>query len=201
MKRFAFLALCLLLCIGLTSCTGDTGPAGVDGTDGADGIDGADGADGRDGVDGEDGFDGQDGNANVIFSDWFAPTWTVPSTFAAFVHPVPDITQEILDTGVVLVYADMFNHIYPLPISFIGDGNPKEFNFWLDLGALRIWFTAETDLTPDPDTRFRYILIPGSTAIAKSANPRQAIYNELEAAGVEIDDFASVCAYYGLNLY
>ncbi len=119
----------LLILITLGSCTpedgmdGEMGLQGIQGiqgepgADGVDGTNGVDGVDGADGVDGVDGADGQDGNFNVFASDWIEPGfsmneegqegWTesYDSPLAIeFFQEAPQLTQEILDSGVVLVY-------------------------------------------------------------------------------------------------
>ncbi len=179
-KFFSILLLSVVLMTSVTACKGE------------------DGTDGQDGATGAQGPAGQDGNANVIYSDWFAPTWTVPASSASFTHAAAGITQEVLDTGVIMVYMKIYDHVYPLPISFNGDTIPKEFNFWADLGSLRIWFTAESSYSPSSTMTFRYIIIPGSNA-ARITSPKQAVNNELATAGVDINDYYAVCAYYGIN--
>ena len=174
----------LLLSISISSCKGD------------------DGVDGEDGAIGATGTNGQDGNANVIYSDWFDPTWSLPAAHSNFTHAAPEITQEIFDTGVVMVYMQWFNSIYPLPISFPGDGIPKTFNFWAKLGELQIWFTAESSINNLSGQKYRYIIIPSNNVAARGVNvtnPKQRIYDELENAGVNINDYYAVCAYYGIN--
>jgi len=188
MKTIKFLTIVILsifLSTAVTSCKGD---------DGADGIDGVDGAQGPAGQ------DGQDGNANVIYSDWFSPTWTVPSTSAYFNYSAPEITQEVLDTGVIMVYMRIYNHVYPMPISFMGDTNPKEYDFWADLESLRIWFSAESSYSPSSTIKFRYVIIPGNNnAAGRSINSSQSIYDELSAANVDINNYEAVCDYYGIS--
>jgi len=178
MKTIKFLnyaTFVLFLGLAISSCEGPEGPAGPAGTDGT------------------------DGNANVISSDWFAATWTVPSTSAAFTHTAPEITQDVLDTGVIMVYMKTSGHVYALPISFMGDSNPKEYNFWADPGSVRIWFTAESSYSPSSSKRFRYVIIPSNNDQSRTTNPKQAVYDELANAGIHINDYYAVCAYYGIN--
>ncbi len=178
MKNLKILLTILLFGLLLASCSGDDGAPGINGVDGA---------------------DGADGNANIIASGWFDPTWAVPSTMADFTHDAPEITQEVLDTGLVMVYSKMYGSVYPLPISFMGDSNPKEFDFWITLGSVRIWFTAESSYTPDATTQFRYVIIPSGTSGSKSISSREGILADLETAGVDIYDYSSVCQHFGLD--
>lgn len=148
--KFVFMALVMVFAF---SCAengevGPTGPTGQDGQDGNNGLDGQDGADGTNGAngtagadgtngtagaDGTNGTDGQDGNANVTSSDWFtASGFTLTTGFGDIKlldhdHAATEITQEIIDTGVVLVYGNLrgytttiwpFNQVSLLPITY-----------------------------------------------------------------------------------
>ena len=171
LKFLSYTVFVLFLSIAITSCSGDdgaTGPAGPAGADGADGI---------------------DGNANVIASDWFNATWptNTSATYATFTHDAPELTQDILDSGVILVYMKTSNAVYPLPISFIGDSNPKEYDFWANLGSIRIWFTAESAITPSSTKQFRYVIIPSNNTAARGTST------------VDVNDYYAVCEYYGIN--
>ena len=59
------------------------------------------------------GGDGIDGDSNVMYSDWFKPSsYTLSDGFGGikqFDHneAASEITQDILDTGVVLVYRNL----------------------------------------------------------------------------------------------
>ena len=200
LKFISCIVLALILSLGLISCSGDDGATGPTGPTGVDGIDGTDGTDGADGTDGTDGTDGSDGIVNVFSSAWFDPTWTVPGTNPDFIQPAPEITQAVLDSGVILVYMRSNGYLFSLPVSFQGDTVPKEYNYWAYLNALRIWLWAESSVLPSITTQFRYVIIQGSVAKSGAGNPQQDIYNELKTAGVDPKNHAEVCAYYGIDL-
>ncbi len=91
-----FLSLALLLI--LVACEGPVGPAGPPGPQG------------EQGESGDKGEPGEPGNANVAariitlrasdFTDFFG-------SFESAVYPVPEITQEVVDNGIVLAYTNL----------------------------------------------------------------------------------------------
>ena len=166
---------------------GPQGPAGADGEaqgipgpqgpSGADGTDGADGADGQDGANGADGQDGATGTANVIYSDWIASDFpnSINDTFDQWELNAPELTQEIHDTGVILVYARIGTLIHKLPDSFF-TSIQEHWNFRLldtndDLIAIRVHSIDGSNIgTPYLNEDFRYVIIPGGVAASgKSA--------------------------------
>ena len=177
--------LFLIVIVGFVSCKGEIGPIGPDGTDGTNGIDGV---------------DGEDGNANVISSDWITPTWTgMPSSTGQYDYFTDDISSEIMNTGVILSYCDWMgdaSSIYPIPFTY-GTSNLTMYNYSLYVGKIRWWFNAQTNITPPSAMRFRYVIIPAP--VTKTVNPQQAIYDDLENAGVDINNYYEVMDYYGLD--
>lgn len=96
------MAFCLVAFLSV-SCSpedGETGPAGPQGPQGEQG------AQGPQGEEGPQGEQGDPGTANVIYSDWFESEFDndIIATGSSFNVSVPDLTQEIIDQGVVLVF-------------------------------------------------------------------------------------------------
>ena len=179
----------LLVIAGFVSCKGEIGPPGADGVDGTNGVDGTDGS------------DGADGNANVISSDWIPAAWLpgTATTSANFSYTATDITENIMNTGVFLSYIDLYGdglYIVPMPFTW-GTTNIHSYFYLLTLGNITWRFTAQTADTPPADMKLRYVIIPSSAS--KSANSKQAIYDKLEEAGVEINNYYEVMDYYGLG--
>ncbi|VAW13107.1 Phage tail fiber protein [hydrothermal vent metagenome] len=208
MKKFGYLAMAFLV-VGLASCSkdGDTGPAGAigpAGPTGQQGIPGVDGeAQGVPGPAGADGADGATGTANVIYSpritikksDWRV---TLGGEFQTAQIDVPELTQDIFEKGVVLVYsysAADGGAYSPLP-SYRG------INYTFSIRVNKIAF-IRYDPTPPysaaVDRELRYVLIPGMVSTSGKTSPQQAIYNQLQAAGVDINNFAQVAAYYNIQ--
>ncbi|WP_109301933.1 hypothetical protein [Aquimarina sp. AU474] len=148
---------------------------------------------GEDGRDGAIGPQGIDGNANVIVSDWFTPDsnayeTTVTSQAFFFLEvdiTAPEITQEILDNAVVLVYARLNaysdtvwpdNQVGLMPITIMSGANSiTQIDTWaakISLGNIKIHVTnQEQDYTYQIDdldpSSFRYVIIPPTNKISK----------------------------------
>lgn len=139
------------------------------GCEGPEGDEGPEGPPGAQGIQGEQGPQGDPGTANVIYSDWlqlegvwrdstfFGVDWKVNHL------TVPDLTQEVIDNGVVLCYGEFSNNVVPLPYyskSYI-------LTFTLDLNKI-IFMTSNPDFTGgvslSSSFNFRYIIIPGGVA-------------------------------------
>lgn len=181
----------MVLALVLTSCSAE---------DGVDGSDGLQGLQGTTGVDGEDGADGQDGNANVISSDWFSPSdYTLTTGFGGInllenEQAAAEITQEIIDSGVVLTYGKLNGYatsIWPLdqvslmPISLTYNSSPSETDNWkaiLSAGNVTIRFTNSNNTYSSLSSShsFRYVVIPESVS-AKSVrlNYEKMSYKEV----------------------
>ncbi|WP_299433922.1 hypothetical protein [uncultured Aquimarina sp.] len=153
------------------------------------------GEDGRNGEIGPQGTDGQDGNANVMTSNWFTPDsdayeLTVTSQAFFFLEvdiTAPEVTQEILDNGVVLVYARLNAYsdtIWPddqvglMPITIMSGANSTtQIDTWaakISVGNIKIHITnQEQDYTFQIDdldpSSFRYVIIPSVDTTGKSA--------------------------------
>jgi len=182
----------LMVIAAFTSCKGEIGPIGPTGEDGKDGING---------INGEDGEDGEDGNANVIASDWITPSWSATnSTYGEFINDEANITTDFMDSGVLLSYVDftgLKQYIYALPFTF-QDGGTVSINFNMQEGQIKWWFASDHNYTPNSNAKFRYVLIPSSTT-NKSENPQQEIINNLDKAGIDINNYYQVIDYLNLD--
>jgi hypothetical protein len=173
-------SIALIISIG---CEGPEGPTGPDG------------AQGPQGEIGPEGPEGPPGTANVIYSDWItlsdleAPSDTsfLGRTYNKWEIPAPEITQEIIDQGVILVYFSLTGTILPLPTTF-GGSNPIYITFApFQPGTLSILAQNldNTTIGLNNDIQFRYIIIPGGTA-AKQALPDFSNYHEtMEFYGIK----------------
>ena len=210
---------------GTNGVDGEDGPNGVDGQDGTNGVDGQDGTngvdgqDGTNGIDGQDGTNGLDGNANVMASDWFKPSSYILSTGFGGINllehdqAAPEITQEIIDTGVVLVYGKLNGYIssvWPtdqvslLPITLtysVSPANIDTFTALLSVGNIKIRFINNNNTYSSLGTNhfFRYVVIPssGSSSGRIADFSRKSLEDDLANAGVDINNYAEVLAYYG----
>lgn len=155
---------------------GEQGEQGPKGDQGEQGPEGPKGEPGNDGQDGADGQNGATGTANVIYSDWIPSGFpeTINGNFEQWSLIAPELTQEIHDTGVVLLYARVGLFIYTVPITFFS-GNEYWYFRLFDINdpliAIRVDSIDGGDIgTPILNGDFRYVLIPGGIP-ANTDNP------------------------------
>lgn len=138
---------------------------------------------------GDTGAEGPPGTANVIYSAWFKPSAYTQETLFGTVNfyydqASPQITQEIIDKGAVLVFGKLegYNPAYwptgqigqlPVTLSYVQGGQQKD--IWtanITPGKLRIRFTNDHNIYTSISTAhsFRYVIIPGGKAIAALHN-------------------------------
>lgn len=123
---------------------------------------------------GEDGMDGLDGqNAEVYYSEWFSPAeWLGTSGDWYFDASAPDLTENIVEGGVVLAYVWLADDIYegatvrPLPAYAVG----ANWDFLImDYGSIE--FTSDMLSRPlTSGNKFRFIAIPGTIPALKSGS-------------------------------
>jgi len=181
-----------MVSLALFSCSGEDG---VDRTNGTDGVDETDS------VNGTDGMDGENGNANVIASDWIDSEFsTTSSNFSFFSVEDSRFSSININSGVVLVYGKIIPTdnssitTSPMPYqlfneSYSFDIVPTEITDSISTGSLlitpnRIRFTARsidnTFEVFERFTEFRYVIIPPSSTIGKSAiNYKKMSYEDI----------------------
>lgn len=136
---------------------------------------------GQDGQDGQDGLSGQD--ATVYYSEWFTPsTWSGSSGDWYFEASAPDLTEDIVEGGIVLAYVWLANDLYdgtairPLPAYAIG----ANWSYLIyQYGTIE--FTC--DMISQPLTvgnSFRFVAIPGNITALKSASSPNYSEQELK---------------------
>ncbi|MGB7392941.1 MAG: hypothetical protein WA913_00970 [Pricia sp.] len=172
---------------------GDEGPKGDTGDQGPQGEQGDQGPKGDQGDQGEQGEQGEQGatgTANVIYSDWIAAEFEtdIADGFDNFSISAPEVTQEVLDTAVLLVFANSnSNTIFQLPISF--HLNLRE-NYWfrvLNLGSINLGVEGidgnNAIGNPFLNNEFRYVIIPGGVSASgkgeHSVNYAKLSYQEI----------------------
>jgi hypothetical protein len=132
----------LLTTFLITSCgEGEVGPTGQPGPQGATGAKGD---------------KGDPGAANVITSEWLE--YTFEYDISAFryevIIPAPELTQEILDKGVIKMYLNKSNIIYDIP-SLPWEGLHMAYKVGnIYLYSQKDWDTGTGNFT------VRYVLIP-----------------------------------------
>lgn len=157
-----------------------------------------DGEDGAVGPQGPAGPAGTDGNANVQTLTFDATTFSGTIDTVA----VPELTQSVLDNDAVLTYlTDDGNFWVPVPCPF----DTYQFDF-----SVQVTFSVgniEFDYGDASGTNFSIsagdlqelkVIIIASNAGSKTSNVMQQTKTELEAAGVNINDYYAVCDYYNI---
>jgi hypothetical protein len=142
------------------------------------------------GCEGPEGPRGKTGTANVIYSNWYSPeTWVFETTFGvaerSYTIETSLLTQEIIDSGVVMVYMRFFGlnpQINQLPI--ILQDVHYSFLFRAQAGSIKVVYYSLTTPTIDPGeipsyNQVRYVLIPGGVleeaAVMEGITCRQLI--------------------------
>jgi len=154
--KYVLMALIIAITV---SCNGEDGAIGPQGPAGQNGING---------------IDGVDGNANVIASDWFTVTqsdWSgIGSTKITEAIQASEITQDIVDVGVVLVYHRFNTQTRQLPYSYSPNGLHLVYLFVpssITIEGFHLNGTAINNISP---LEFRYVVIPSTkNASAKVA--------------------------------
>lgn len=164
--KYMFIALIIAL---ISSCSGE---------DGINGIDGAEGPAGQDGT------NGQDGNANVTS----VLIENISFVAGEKILPVTELTQDILDKGVVFGYLRNSGEStwFALPLSF---GGFELFIQSIQLGSVTIRANYVGN-----GTDFRFVLIEASNSTNNSS-----VFTDLKRAGIDINNFNEVMDYYGLD--
>ncbi|MEI7502959.1 MAG: hypothetical protein WCJ61_06715 [Paludibacter sp.] len=118
------------------------------------------------------GIDGQ--NAAVYYSEWFSPSaWSGTTGDWYFSASAPDLTQNVVESGVVLAYVwitgDMYSSttVRPLPAYAVG----ANWSFLIHQYGF-IEFTSDESLKPLTTHKFRFIAIPGTSTAYKSASTK-----------------------------
>jgi hypothetical protein len=153
----------------------------------------------------KDGAQGPPGTANVLYSPWFLTGngWDTTGAssygaFALFDKATPQITQPVIDSGVVLAYmkgdptTGLGNEVFPLPYSVgVGYGFTDIWDFVLNSpGNIRFLYKSDNPWTTAElaTIYFRYIIIPGGVPAVQGGrrlDPRKMTYEEVcQAYGI-----------------
>ncbi|WP_378180399.1 hypothetical protein [Aquimarina sp. SS2-1] len=146
-----------------------------------------DGEDGMDGAEGPQGPAGQDGNANVIVRTVDNVVWTEASylgrTANQFVITDNDITQDVLDNSLILVYFQLFGDDiwYPMTYSFpYASGDSEMITFTYSLNTLSIYALSTSGPLNSAISQLKYVIIEGTQTSAADFNSfeeLQSYYN------------------------
>ena len=183
-----FTMLLLAMGIAFTSCEGPEGPEGPEGEMGLTGETGAQGEAGAAGEQGAQGEPGEDGNANVIASDWIDAGFdtSASSTFDEFSISVPELTREIADSAIILVYGrdDLSTRFEVHQLPYVQ--SHEKYDYHLEGSLLHEYELFITGTTMDGNDQFylsvdkvRYVIVPSGTAKSASVNLYKMSYEEV----------------------
>jgi hypothetical protein len=122
------------------------------------------------------------GTANVIYSAWTGFDSAVRDTTIDSSNlkiadiDAPQITQEILDEGVVNVYMDFSADVYPLPYTSYAGGIGNTIDFLPRLNLIHITrfaFDNSASVGFASSLEFRYVIIPGGVAAKSKISKNQ----------------------------
>jgi hypothetical protein len=185
MKMFTTL-LSLLFLISFTACEGPEGPIGPQGPQGPQGLQGVPGEQGDPGVKGDKGDRGDAGTISYRFevtSSRFSGAGNVKTAHL----PVPGITQEIFDNGIVMVYylesQPGWSAWIALPYTYDMPLDRISMYFLYDVAKLAIVASGTTSsFTPRGGT-YRCVVIPGNAG--------------KRALDLDLTNYEEVRAYFG----
>jgi hypothetical protein len=149
----------------------------------------------NEGIQGPAGLDGQ--NAAVYYSEWFSPTvWSGASGDWFFSASAPDLTQNVVESGVVLAYVwldgDLYNSttVRPLPAYALG----ANWSFLIHQYE-SIEFTCDMITQPfNAKDKFRFIAIPGTSTALKTASVKYNTKSKLLNMS-----YTEACKLFGIN--
>lgn len=188
MKRNNHLIILLTIFAILSSCAEDGAPGDI-GPPGPTGDQGEQGVQGEQGTPGEKGDQGEPGTANVIYSDWFTISqsdWSgIGGTKITEAIDAPEITQDIIDKGVVLVYHQFNNQTRQLPYSYSPNGLHLVYKFVISSITIEGFHLDASAISAISPLKFRYVILPGGVAAGGRI-------------GLDYSDYEAVSAYYGI---
>lgn len=191
MRNSLPIVLASLLSLAACGVEGPAGPVGPQGPQGPQGTAGTPGTPGAPGA------PGMPGSANVQYSSWFTASGplveeTIDGTFVKRrSHPVPDLTQKMINESAILVYfrvGTIGPYLLPYTSSAGGATNSitavfRPGEMWFVRSTYGITMAAQAVSLP-ASLEYRYVIIPGSIKI-----------NALENGG----DYAAVAKELGLQ--
>jgi hypothetical protein len=119
----------------------------------------------EDGKDGIDGNNGTNGNANVVGTTDFTilPTdWQTTGNLKSVTIGNNGVTQNIVNSGIVMVYQKSGSSYVALPFSYQGIDR----GFAFGLNYIQITLSASSPITVTANTVIRAVIIPSSSRMA-----------------------------------
>jgi hypothetical protein len=125
---------------------------------------------------------GKDGNANVVSSTITSSSWVYNDPTWAITFNYPAITQEIINSGAVLVYMKVGNNYNQLPLTFYQSSSYsttiEASNF---VGGLTLFWT-DSDLTQpiNPGSRTFKVVVISASGMMQNPDVDYSNYEEVK---------------------
>lgn len=165
----------LAISLTVTACKkGDTGPQGEKGDKGDAGAAGNKG---------DKGDKGDPGTANVFYSGWKNLTFALNSTSTAYIAQMTEakLTSDFLSTGEIKVYVNLGTPASPAvsPLPYVEE--EIQIRPFYGTGRIQINANVNASTTTTGALQYRYILIPGGSALRMSQKVDWNNYEEVKA--------------------
>jgi hypothetical protein len=126
---------------------------------------------------------GEDGNANVVSSTITSSSWayTAPSWAISFTYPA--ITQDIINSGAVLVYIKVGNNYSQLPLTFYQSASySSTIEVSTFVGGLSLFWT-DSDLTQpnNPGSQTFKVVVIAASGLIQNPNVDYSNYEEVKS--------------------
>ena len=123
------------------------------------------------------GEDGDPRTANVLYSEWFDGRFgenVDAPTLKDFNVDIQQLTQEFMQSGVILVYgrrfqSPTFEQIFTLPITFYDASQQFRYIVNENRISIQVVYIDGSEIDNVLLTEFRYVLIPGGQIVTESA--------------------------------
>lgn len=132
---------------------------------------------------------GEDGNANVVSSTITSSSWayTAPSWAITFTYPA--ITQEIINSGAVLVYIKVGNNYNQLPLTFYPSASySSTIEVSTFVGGLSLLWTDSDLIQPNnPGSQTFKVVVIAASGLIQNPNVDYSNYEEVKSTFSLVD--------------
>lgn len=135
----------------------------------------------KEGPAGPAGRDGLDGNANVVSSSKTSSNWAYNDPSWVITLTYPSITQEIINSGAVLVYMQVGNTYYQIPSTFYESENySSSLDVSIFVGGVSVFWT-DSDLIQrtNPGSQTFKVVVIASSDLKKNPSINFSDYEQV----------------------
>jgi hypothetical protein len=127
---------------------------------------------------------GKDGNANVVSSSTTVSNWVYEGSSWKSIIPYPAITQDIINSGAVLVYMKTGESYNQLPLTFYQ--NPA-YSTTIEVstvvgGLALYWSDSDLSQPINPGTRTFKVVVIASSGMIQNPDVDYSNYEEVKSA-------------------